>query len=148
MVVSFGSHLGSFLLPSGNESLIHFNRILDSHLDDKSAPSAFFWIVANGPCVVVLLALNVAYVHFFYLRRLRIYTPDTTRQRRELKAMLRLQHRNESWMSPWEAIMAFFFVVFVLILFTREPVFFAGWTSFLSVQRYMLTPVTITTHVL
>ncbi|XP_065300069.1 sodium-dependent high-affinity dicarboxylate transporter 2-like isoform X2 [Dermacentor albipictus] len=135
MLVSFGSHLGSFLLPSGSESLIGFNRILGSHLDAKSAPSAFFWLVANGPCVLVLLALNVAYVHFFYLRRLRIYTSDTLRQRRELRVVLRVQHRNESWISPWEGIMAFFFLVFVLILFTREPVFFPGWTSFLSVQR-------------
>ncbi|KAL1445576.1 hypothetical protein MTO96_044941, partial [Rhipicephalus appendiculatus] len=134
IMVSFGSHLGSFLLPSGNESLLRFNRIVRSHLDEKSAPSAFFWLAANGPCVVVLLALNVAYVHFVYLRRLRIYSPDTIRQRLELKAMLRVQHKNESWMSPWEGIMAFFFVVFVLILFTREPVFFPGWTSFLNVQ--------------
>ncbi|XP_075539848.1 Na(+)/citrate cotransporter-like [Dermacentor variabilis] len=110
-------------------------RLQIAHLDDKSAPSAFFWLVANGPCVVMLLALNVAYVHFFYLRRLRIYTSDTLRQRRELRAVLRVQQRNESWISPWEGIMAFFFVVFVLILFTREPVFFPGWTSFLSVQR-------------
>ncbi|XP_065300070.1 sodium-dependent high-affinity dicarboxylate transporter 2-like isoform X3 [Dermacentor albipictus] len=99
MLVSFGSHLGSFLLPSGSESLIGFNRILGSHLDAKSAPSAFFWLVANGPCVLVLLALNVAYVHFFYLRRLRIYTSDTLRQRRELRVVLRVQHRNESWIS-------------------------------------------------
>ncbi|KAH8038266.1 hypothetical protein HPB51_000239 [Rhipicephalus microplus] len=98
-MVSLGSHLGSFLLPSGKESQLRFNQMMQSHLDGKSAPSAFFWLAANGPCVVVLISLNVAYVHFVYMRHLRIYSPDTVRQRRELKAMLRFQYKNESWMS-------------------------------------------------
>ncbi|XP_077508609.1 Na(+)/citrate cotransporter-like [Amblyomma americanum] len=114
--------------------MLRFARIVDSHLEEKSTPSPLFWLAANGPCVVALLAMNVAYVHFVYLRHLRIYSPDTMRQRRELKATLKVQYRNESWMSPWEAIMMFFFAIFVLVLFTREPTFFPGWTSFLSVE--------------
>ncbi|KAK8766266.1 hypothetical protein V5799_006952 [Amblyomma americanum] len=94
LVVCFGSHLGSFLLPTGSNAMLRFARIVDR----------------------------------------RIYSPDTMRQRRELKATLKVQYRNESWMSPWEAIMMFFFAIFVLVLFTREPTFFPGWTSFLSVE--------------
>ncbi|XP_077534638.1 Na(+)/citrate cotransporter-like [Haemaphysalis longicornis] len=106
LLVSFSSHLGSSLLPSGHEALIHLKRALDSHMDEKTAPSALFWFAVNGPCVVVLLALNVAYIYLVYLRPL-----------------------------AWEGIMLFFFLIFVMALFTREPGFFPGWSSFLGVQK-------------
>ncbi|CAN7937940.1 unnamed protein product, partial [Ixodes hexagonus] len=121
---------------------------LTAYLREPCLAHPEFWLLCNGPCTLVLLLFNVIYLYVLHVRKLHSYSEDMRENRRELTRIITTHYTEEE--EPLEAIMILFLVLFLLLLFTREPVFFPGWTTFLSLKSSVTdaTPMVLTIVVL